>query len=742
MDSLCVMQGLRKLKTAHLTWPITCALLLLTAGCGPHSSQVSAENPNSQSVPVFKAPGSDPWKLTWTDPKTASPALLWNAGLGIRIGPGGNAFDKDGHHLPMFWDSDYEPSGQERLQPTPSPFTVAFSVGGSPLDPMKATDWQQTLDMSNGLVETSWTDQSHGSPVRTITTSAIDPTKPEVGQQWIVTPSADAKIDVNFDFRDVGPAPINQSGSEITWSADHKKAEVRYSCNLAPDFFKGVSVAGGRPVTVSVPAGKSLILSSTVNLAHSDNTIKIVEAIDPEVINSSFAPEHIKYMQVDPNPTFGKVVQASTRARAGENQPDIEIEGPIEDQQAIRSFIYYLRSGVGPNLVGSISPFGMSNDLYDGHVFWDADIWVFPSMALIDPAEAKAIPQYRFDKMNAAGSNYASWYLAGGPTANPKLKVSPKRILRGYIAGLKFPWESSVTGKETTKGPSQFEDHITGSVAFAYSLAASLGLAPDDRGQVLVGAGQFYDDRSSKEPNGKADIKAVMSPDENHIGDNDLYTNLVAQWCDNGGGWDRDPSRVVFSDIRPAVDYNLPKDKTSFLTYDNDPVKSYKQAAAILAIYPLQYPPAEAEAKTMMDRFAGKVIPNGPAMSDSIDAIIWARIGESDKAYDAWRHGWMDFVRPPFLLFSEKRNQDRTYFTTGASGELQSVIYGFLGFRIDSKPEAGASWSLKLKGDRWLSIKPNLPKAWKRVTFRNFHVLGKTYTLTATHQSAQVTQGD
>ena len=144
----------------------------------------------------------------------------------------------------------------------------------------------------------------------------------------------------------------------------------------------------------------------------------------------------------------------------------------------------------------------------------------------------------------------------------------------------------------------------------------------------------------------------------------------------------------------------------------------------------------------MMDRFADKVIKNGPAMTDSVHAIIWARLGETDKAYDTWRHGWMDFVRPPFLLFSEKRTSDRTYFATGAAGELQSVIYGFLGFRIDSKPEAGANWSLKLKGDRWLSIKPNLPKAWKRVTFRNFHVLGKTYTLTATHQSVQVTQGD
>ena len=149
----------------------------------------------------------------------------------------------------------------------------------------------------------------------------------------------------------------------------------------------------------------------------------------------------------------------------------------------------------------------------------------------------------------------------------------------------------------------------------------------------------------------------------------------------------------------------------------------------------------------MMDRFADKVIKNGPAMSDSVHALIWARLGEVDKAYDVWRQSWQPFTKQPLLLFSEKRNKPTTYFATGAAGSLQTVLFGFLGFRLDSKAEQGAAWSKPLQGNSWLSVKPNLPKSWKSVKMKNFSVLGNKYTLTATHRAdgpdaAQVIEGD
>jgi hypothetical protein len=75
-----------------------------------------------------------------------------------------------------------------------------------------------------------------------------------------------------------------------------------------------------------------------------------------------------------------------------------------------------------------------------------------------------------------------------------------------------------------------------------------------------------------------------------------------------------------------------------------------------------------------------------------------------------------------------------TYFTTGAAGSLQTVLFGFLGFRLDSVAEQDAAWSKKLEGNSWLSIRPNLPAQWKSVKFMNFTVHGRRYSLTATHK--------
>ncbi len=719
---------------------------VICGGCRNQSSTtITIPVSPSSAAPAFVAPGDDPWKLVWKDSSNATPAVLTNGHMGVRIGPFGNSLDSSGKPMPMYWAANYERTGEERLRGSDCPLTISFteSSSGDPTQ-VEIRDWSQSLDMSNGKIETSYLEHCpDGNDIRVLTTSVIDPQSDVIGQQWFVTPTKDATLAVTKDFdRSKVVRALNGhvdlgNGKGVAVSYDSKPDVPQLS---SPNFLSK------DPISVPMKAGQTFSLSTVLSF-YATNEFRTSDIVFTQ-------PNFGHHGEDTPDKTFEDVVKASTRLRAGENQTDIEIDGPVEDQQAVRSFLYYLRSGIDSTDFedrAPVSPFGMSSDLYNGHVFWDADIWVFPALAFVDPGAAAQIPEYRKRFAFAAADDFSSWVKAGKPTADSKYHV-PKSY--ADFRGIKFPWESSVTGNEVAPGPSKFEDHITGSVLFAMNEAKALGLVNyegDPSGRLdgdepvwnfqhafELAGGSFYQSRSEKRADGSLGIKSVMSPDENHIGDNDLYTNLLAQWCSNGGDW----SLPAGGDYLKMPQFYLPSDKTSFLTYDNDPIKSYKQAAAVLSIYPLQYPPAEAQAKVMMDRFADKVIKNGPAMTDSVHAIIWARIGETDKAYDTWRHGWMDFVRPPFLLFSEKRGQDRTYFYTGAAGELQSVIYGFLGFRIDSKPEAGASWSLKLKGDRWLSIKPNLPKEWKRVTFRNFHVLGKTYTLTATHESVQVTQGD
>lgn len=393
---------------------------------------------------------------------------------------------------------------------------------------------------------------------------------------------------------------------------------------------------------------------------------------------------------------------------------DIEIDGPVEDQQAVRSFLYYLRTAIQPDNTRAVSPTGLSSEQYFGHVFWDADLWVFPALMLLDPERAQTIPAYRIALAKGARENYLNWVKAGRPLGNGEsLGNAPAKS-----GALMFPWESSVTGRETVPGPSRFQHHISATVAFGLEKAAALDLVEAEAVQTIgQGVAAFYLDRATKRPDGNLSLRGTMSPDEHHIGDNDLYTNVLANWTLDRFGPTGGPRFV------------LPRDEKGFLSYENDRFRGYKQAAAVLTIFPLQFAPAEQEAKAMMERFEPGVIKNGPAMTDSVHATIWARLGESERAYETWRRSWQEFTRHPLMLFSEKRSRDATYFTTGAGGCLQTVLYGFAGIRIDRKAAPGAKWQKPLKQGWVLSIRPNLPPAWKSMTLKGLTVLDKRYNV-------------
>ena len=387
----------------------------------------------------------------------------------------------------------------------------------------------------------------------------------------------------------------------------------------------------------------------------------------------------------------------------------IESDDPRDDLVA-RSLTADLVNAVHPRLRRSIAPMGLTSEIYFGHVFWDADVWVFPALALLAPEAAAEIPKYRLRTLPQARQNYARWRTEGRATARGKLGTVNYADSDGR--GAKFAWESSETGRETVPGPSRFEDHISGSVAWSVGMASDLGLVEEDRAEELRrDVAQFYGMRW--EYHGKGlEIRDTVSPDEHHTGDNDLYTNLVAQYA-------------------TGREFYLPRDGRSFLTYDGDRGKGYKQAAALLAVYPLQYPPAEKEAGVMLDRFAPGVIPNGPAMTDAIHAIVAARIGRADEGLRYWRRSWEGFYDLDRGMFSERRRGTRReYFTTGAAGTLQAVLYGFVGLRVDRAGGVGSLVS-KLRNGKELRCSPHLPKGWRSVAISGLSVMGKRYDLTA-----------
>lgn len=666
---------------------------LILSGCGKGSGSAVK---SAAIAPV------DQWVISDVSAANLNPCLLWNGLIGMRFLPRG---DRE-----IYLVDNYDQSGEEKIRKWSDQNFAKFMVGSSFITPVTGSDFKQSLDLKSGVYSAQWLGEDKLAGKYLVKCKAsISPNDAVINESWEISTEEVCEIAASRSRPSAGPARqitgIYQN--EYDLDANGKTLIVRErvdgskSTGWNPD--AGYSFRGQTTNRTPFVFQRNIIDTSGKTLSSAAGYDK-----------SDFTKDWSNFWK-----------------------NDIEIDGPVEDQQFIRSALFYLRSSIHPGGKMSVSPMGLSSDIYNGHVFWDADIWVFPALALIDPERAKAIPAYRLEKTMQARMNAVDWYQSGLPDASGPRTSDPSQI--GPPVSIKFPWESSVTGKETVPGPSKYQDHITGSVVWSTQQASSLDLIQDNKARELLAmAAGFYGLRSHKVGNLR-EIHNTMSPDEHHIGDNDLYTNLLAMWVTNNGKWPNPPTYKLPQD--PATKQPSNQATPIFLTYDNDPVRGYKQAAAVLSIYPLQYPPAEKQARQMMERFADKVTKNGPAMTDSIHSIIWARLGEKDKAYKAWHDSWKPFVKPPFLLFSEKRNSSRTYFTTGAAGSIQAVLYGFAGIRIDSKKAPNAQWSIPLKNGQILSIAPNLPKEWKKLTLKNLTILGKKYTFEIANDKVKVTEG-
>lgn len=69
-------------------------------------------------------------------------------------------------------------------------------------------------------------------------------------------------------------------------------------------------------------------------------------------------------------------------------------------------------------------------------------------------------------------------------------------------------------------------------------------------------------------------------------------------------------------------------------------------------------------------------------MSLSVLALQYARLGESDKAYELFVQSFRPNQLPPFGVISEGAGGTNPYFVTGAGGLLQTVINGFAVWKL------------------------------------------------------------
>ncbi len=140
--------------------------------------------------------------------------------------------------------------------------------------------------------------------------------------------------------------------------------------------------------------------------------------------------------------------------------------------------------------------------------------------------------------------------------------------------------------------------------------------------------------------------------------------------------------------------------------------KGIKQADVNLLAYPLKEITNVNSIKKDLEYYAPRV-GNGPAMTQGIFALLYARLGDSSKAFHFFKDGYMMNKKSPFGVLAETKGGGNPYFATGAGGMLQSVLMGFGGLEITS---AGI-----------IQVKSVLPASWKKLTITGVSPAKKTF---------------
>jgi trehalose/maltose hydrolase-like predicted phosphorylase len=390
---------------------------------------------------------------------------------------------------------------------------------------------------------------------------------------------------------------------------------------------------------------------------------------------------------------------------------DITIEGDRQTQQDVHSMLYHLYSFAREGSSLSISPMGLSGRGYSGHVFWDADLWMFPALLELHPEIAESLLEYRFQRLPAARQN---------------------ALDHGY-RGAMFPWESAASGDEDTpvaalSGP--FEHHVTACVGLA---AWNYFCVTQDRewlrqkGWPLLSAtADFWVSRIERDGAGVVGIRNVVAADEYAENvDNDAFTNGAAKTLLKAAveaaailGRPENPDWSPVEKEIPIL--NFPNGVTrEFAGYDGQAIK---QADVNLLAYPLRLVTDPEAIRRDLAYYETRVpCEHTPAMTQSIFAILYERLGEPDKAFSIFKSGYLPNKRPPFGVLAETANSSNPYFATGAGGLVQSMLNGFGG--LDITP-AGL-----------VQLPTRLPKGWKSLTLtgvgrgrRTFSVPGNDRT--------------
>ncbi len=432
-------------------------------------------------------------------------------------------------------------------------------------------------------------------------------------------------------------------------------------------------------------------------------------------------------------------------------QADVAIEGAPEMQQAIRFNMFHVFQSAGRNGQSNIAAKGLTGPGYDGHYFWDTEIYVIPFLCLTQPEMARKLIEFRVNTLQKAQERARQM-------AHAKGALYPWRTIGGEECSAYFP-----------AGTAQY--HINAAIAFALKTYLQ---ASNDQSFLWEGAAvmlfetaRLWIDLGHFNParEGLFCIDGVTGPDEyTAMVNNNFYTNAMAkmhlqfafetavemaasdEFAALAAGirladeeinqWQQAAEKMYLpydltKGINPQDDSFLDKKVWDFA---NTPKENYplllhyhplviyrhqllKQADVILAMYLLDEQ-FSAEQKQKNLAYYEPLTTHDSSLSSCIHAMAFCEAGDYQKAYNYFTHtARMD-------LDNSHANSEYGVHIACMSGAWAAIVHGFAGLRM------------RLNG---LCFRPHLPSQWKGFSFNisyreqrllvEIHSKGCRYTL-------------
>ncbi len=401
---------------------------------------------------------------------------------------------------------------------------------------------------------------------------------------------------------------------------------------------------------------------------------------------------------------------------------------PVRQQQAVRWNLYQVAQASWRAEGAGVPAKGLTGQAYEGHYFWDTEVYVLPFLSYTQPRIARNLLRFRHSMLGRARERAAEMSQRGA--------LFPWRTINGEEASSNFQ-----------QGTAQY--HINADIAYAvtrYAHVEGSGRMLREIGaEILVETARLWEDLGFYGADRKFHIHGVTGPDEYTTVVNDnTYTNLMARLNLNSAvdavrrlreerprdytalvhavrlqpreleSWERAAAamHIPFDDehrIHPQdktfLDREVwdldstPREKFPLLLHYH-PLVIYrhqvlKQADIVLAMFLLGNEFSEEQKRRNFDYY-DPLTTGDSSLSACVQSIIAAEIGLERQALEYFQYALL------MDLGNVAGNASDGVHIASAAGVWSSLVFGFGGVR---------------DYEGRLSFDPRLPRTWNELAF-------------------------